>query len=100
MTLNGSTYVPDFESGAVEGNLIENGTNINYYPGFNGMSNGVGYNQVLSYDTRLSYLNPPHLLQATDTVWDVVGFVVCGTIDSALFPVNSGAQSVSCPSLP
>ncbi|MGD0942877.1 MAG: hypothetical protein ABR972_01160 [Acidimicrobiales bacterium] len=100
VTLNGSTYVPDFESGAVEGNLIENGTNINYYPGFNGMSNGVGYNQVLSYDTRLSYLNPPHLLQATDTVWDVVGFVVCGTIDSALFPVNSGAQSVSCPSLP
>jgi hypothetical protein len=100
VTLNGSTYVPDFESGAVEGNLIENGTNINYYPGFNGMSNGVGYNQVLSYDTRLSYLNPPHLLQATDTVWDVVGFVVCGTIDSALFPHSSGAQAVSCPSLP
>jgi len=106
VTLNGSTYVPNFTEGDDLGDMYQNGTNINYYPGFNGVGggnwNGIssGYNQALSYDTRLSYLNPPHLLQATDTVWDVVGFVVCGTIDSALFPVHSGAQSVSCPSLP
>ena len=101
VTLNGSTYVPNFNQGAYLGGLYEEGTNINYYPGFNGVSgNSAGYNQQLSYDTRLSYLNPPHLLQATDTVWDIVGFVVCGTINSANFPVVSGAQSVSCPSIP
>jgi hypothetical protein len=100
VTLNGSTYVPTFEQGPVLGNLYENGTNINYYPGFNGTSSGIGYNQVLSYDLRLSYLNPPHLLQATDTVWDVVGFVVCGTVNSANFPVVSGAQAINCPSIP
>jgi len=100
VTLNGSTYVPSFTTGAGLGGLYENGTNINYYPGFNGLSNGVGYNQVLSYDLRLSYLNPPHLLQATDTVWDIVGFVVCGTVNSDNFPVSSGAQAISCPSVP
>jgi hypothetical protein len=102
VTLNGSTYVPTFEQGPDLGNLYENGTNINYYPGFNGTSSGIGYNQVLSYDTRLSYLNPPHLLQATDTVWDIVGFVVCGTVDSATFAVNgtTGAQAINCPSIP
>jgi hypothetical protein len=100
VTLNGSTYVPSFTTGAGLGGLYENGTNINYYPGFNGVSGGAGYNQWLSYDTRLSYLNPPHLLQATDTVWNIVSFVICGTVDSARFPVSSGVQSVSCPSLP
>jgi len=100
VTLNGSTYVPNFTQGPGLGGLYENGTNINYYPGFNGVSGGAGYDQELSYDLRLSYLNPPHLLQATDTVWDIVGFVVCGTVDSASFPVVSGAQSISCPSIP
>jgi hypothetical protein len=105
VTLNGSTYVPNFAIGSGLGNLYENGTNINYYPGFNGSSAGNGYNQVLSYDTRLSYLNPPDLLQATDTVWNVVGFVVCGTINTDNFPVvppvppATGAQSISCPSI-
>jgi hypothetical protein len=99
VTLNGSTYVPSFTTGAGLGGLYENGTNINYYPGFNGVSGGAGYNQELSYDTRLSYLNPPHLLQATDTVWDIVSFVVCGTVNSANFAVHSGAQSMSCPAL-
>jgi hypothetical protein len=101
VTLNGSTYVPNFNQGVGLGGLYEDGTNINYYPGFNGVTgNSAGYNQQLSYDTRLSYLNPPHLLQATDTVWDIVGFVVCGTINSANFPHSSGAQSISCPSIP
>ncbi|MGD0439574.1 MAG: hypothetical protein ABSB52_03010 [Acidimicrobiales bacterium] len=102
VTLNGSTYVPNFEQGPGLGGLYEEGTNINYYPGFNGVSGGAGYDQELSYDTRLSYLNPPHLLQATDTVWNVVGFVVCGTVDSANFTVSSTthAQSISCPSIP
>jgi hypothetical protein len=101
VTLNGSTYVPNFTTGTGLGGLYENGTNINYYPGFNGYPGGTrGYNQVLSYDTRLSYLNPPDLLQATDTVWNVVGFVVCGTINTDNFPVSSGAQSISCPSIP
>jgi hypothetical protein len=100
VSLNGSTYVPNFTVGAGLGNLYENGTNINYYPGFNGVSGGAGYNQVLSYDTRLSYLNPPNLLQATDTVWDIVGFVVCGTVNTDNFPVSSGAQAISCPSIP
>jgi hypothetical protein len=100
VTLNGSTYVPNFTQGPNLGGLYENGTNINYYPGFNGVSGGAGYAQELSYDLRLSYLNPPHLLQATDTVWDVVGFVVCGTVNTDNFPVNSGAQSISCPSIP
>ncbi len=100
VTLNGSTYVPNFTQGPGLGGLYENGTNINYYPGFNGVSGGAGYNQLLSYDLRLSYLNPPHLLQATDTVWDIVGFVVCGTVNSNNFPVSSGAQAISCPSIP
>jgi len=101
VTLNGSTYVPNFAVGSGLGNLWQNGTNINYYPGFNGSAGGNGYNQVLSYDLRLSYLNPPDLLQATDTVWNVVGFVVCGTINTDNFPVSSsGAQSISCPSIP
>ena len=106
VTLNGSTYVPNFTAGGDLGDMYQNGTNINYYPGFNGVGGGnwndisAGYNQLLSYDLRLSYLNPPHLLQATDTVWDIVGFVVCGTVNSDNFPVSSGAQSISCPSIP
>jgi hypothetical protein len=100
VTLNGSTYVPNFTQGPGLGGLYQNGTNINYYPGFNGVSGGAGYNQLLSYDLRLAYLNPPHLLQATDTVWNVVGFVVCGTTNTGKFPVSSGAQSISCPSIP
>ena len=100
VTLTGSTYLQNFTNGANLGNLYQNGTNINYYPGFNGVSGGAGYSQELSYDTRLSYLNPPHLLQATDTVWNVTGFVVCGTINSASFPVVSGAQAINCPSIP
>ena len=106
VTLNGSTYVPNFTQGPGLGGLYQNGTNINYYPGFNGVSGGAGYNQLLSYDLRLAYLNPPHLLQATDTVWNVVGFVVCGTINTDNFPVVppvppavTGAQSISCPSI-
>ena len=100
VTLTGSTYLQNFTNGSNLGNLYQNGTNINYYPGFNGVSGGAGYNQQLSYDTRLSYLNPPHLLQATDTVWNITGFVVCGTINSASFPVVSGAQAINCPSIP
>ena len=94
--------MPNFTQGPGLGGLYQNGTNINYYPGFNGSTGGNGYNQVLAYDTRLSYLNPPDLLQATDTVWNVTGFVVCGTIDTDNFAVNSttGAQSISCPSIP
>ena len=106
VTLNGSTYVPNFTAGGDLGDMYQNGTNINYYPGFNGVGGSTwnnissGYNQLLSYDLRLSYLNPPHLLQATDTVWDIVGFVVCGTVNTNNFPVSSGAQSISCPSIP
>lgn len=104
VTLNGATYVQNFATGRGLGNLYQNGTNINYYPGFNGTTSNNGYNQVLSYDLRLGYLSPPHLLQATDSVWDVTGFVVCGNVNSAGFPtVTSGGdiyQQVDCPSLP
>ncbi len=89
ISLNGSTYVPNFNVGACLGNLYQQGTNINYFPGFNGSgacqsgtSSGDGYNQVISYDKRLAYDNPPYLLAATDTVWNVTSFVVCGTINS------------------
>jgi hypothetical protein len=106
VSLHGSTYVPDFNVGACLGHLDQQGTNINYFPGFNGTSGcGSGYSQQISYDSRLAYENPPFLLAATDTVWNVTSFVVCGTVDTAnLTPVNAGTssayQQMSCPALP
>jgi hypothetical protein len=94
VTLQGSTYVPNFQVGASLGNLYENGTNINYYPGFNGTSGGAGYEQQISYDSRLGYDTPPHILQATDSVWDLTAFVVCGTVDTA------GMGNIDCPKAP
>ncbi|MGH9291622.1 MAG: hypothetical protein ACRDZ6_02415 [Acidimicrobiales bacterium] len=84
------------------GNHYQNGTNINYYPGFNGTSSDIGYAQVINYDTRLGYLTPPHLLAATDTDWAISSFVVCGTIDTETFTplASSGAQQLNCPSIP
>jgi len=106
VSLNGSTYEPNFNVGTCLGNLSQQGTNINYYPGFNGTGNcSTGYNQVITYDQRLSYLNPPFLLAATDSVWDITSFIVCGTLNSANFPViNAGGstayQKINCPALP
>jgi len=101
VTLQGSTYVPNFSEGGCFGDLYQNGTNINFFPGFNGVSGcsatssgGDGYSQQLSYDSRLSYLQPPHILQATDSVWDETSFVVCGTVDTQ--PMSG----ITCPALP
>jgi hypothetical protein len=89
VALKGSTFVPNFNVGSCLGNLDEQGTNINYFPGFNGSypcqsgtSSGSGYNQVISYDQRLAYDTPPYLLAATDSVWNVTSFVICGTVNS------------------
>lgn len=115
VSLNGSTYVPNFSVGSCLGNLDQQGTNINYFPGFNGSgscqsgtSSGAGYNQVISYDRRLAYDSPPYLLAATDTVWNVTSFVVCGTINSgnvstpAFQTITSGGQTyqpIYCPQI-
>lgn len=103
--LNGSTYAQNFNViGLGNANMYQNGTNINYFPGFNGSSTPTGYNQVITYDPRLSYENPPGLLQATDTVWNMTSFIICGTVNSANFPVTnpgtaSAFQTISCPNL-
>lgn len=94
VTIRGSTYVQNFNQGAGLGNLYEEGSNINYFPGFNGVSGGAGYNQNLSYDTRLSYLQPPHILQATDSVWYTTAFVICGSSNW------TAGGSIDCPALP
>jgi hypothetical protein len=115
VALQGSTYVPNFNVGSCLGNLDEQGTNINYFPGFNGSgacqsgtSSGNGYNQVISYDQRLAYDTPPYLLAATDSVWNVTSFVVCGSVNSGntaspgFQPVTSGAQTyqqIYCPKI-
>lgn len=103
--LTGSTIAQNFSVAAVNGSasMFQNGTNINYFAGFNGTTGGDGYNQIITYDQRLSYENPPGLLQATNTVWNVSSFVVCGTIDTSRFaPVNPNTatayQQINCPS--
>jgi hypothetical protein len=102
--LVGATIAQNFQIAAVSGNasLFQNGTNINNFAGLNGSTGGEGYNQVITYDQRLSYENPPGLLQATNTVWNLSTFVVCGTIDTSQFaPANAGtntaAQALNCP---
>jgi Flp pilus assembly protein TadG len=103
--LTGSTAAQNFDIiGLGNANLYQNGTNINYYPGFNGSPTPTGYNQIITYDSRLSYENPPGLLQATDTVWNMTSFILCGTVNSAnnptLYPGGpSAAQTLSCPPL-
>jgi hypothetical protein len=103
--LTGSTYAQNFQTiGLGNANMYQNGTNINYFPGFNGSTGPTGYNQVITYDPRLSYENPPGLLQATDTVWNMTSYIICGTVNSANFtPLNPGgasaAQQISCPPL-
>jgi hypothetical protein len=104
--LTGSTYVQNFNTilGSQNNSIMyQNGTNINYFPGLNG-AGSYGYNQVITYDQRLAYQNPPGLLAATDTVFNMTSFIVCGTINSALFPVTgsgvTSAQIVNCPTLP
>jgi hypothetical protein len=104
VALNGSTNVEDMAlappyAPRTLDNLTQNGTNINYYPGVTGFYyNNVlhGYNQILSYDARLAYLTPPHLLQATDTVWNEVAFIECGSVNTA----SMTASDYSCPSFP
>lgn len=104
VALNGSTNVEDMalatdnssDAPGYLGNLTQNGTNINYYPGITTVGSQAGYNQILSYDTRLAYLTPPHLLQATDTVWNEVAFIECGSVNTA----SMTASDYSCPSFP
>lgn len=103
--LTGSTYAQNFNILSLHNaNMYQDGTNINYFPGFNGSTSGAGYNQIITYDQRLAYENPPGLLQATDTVWNMSSFILCGTVNSANFPVTdpgttSAFQQLSCPSL-
>lgn len=104
VTLNGSTNVEDMalaidnspDAPGYLGNMTQNGTNINYYPGITTVGSQAGYNQILSYDTRLAYLTPPHLLQATDTVWEEVAFIECGSVNS----ISMSSSDYSCPSFP
>jgi type II secretory pathway pseudopilin PulG len=104
--LTGSTIAQNFAiaqtPGGTSANLYQNGTNINNFAGLNGTTGGQGYNQIITYDQRLSYENPPGLLQATNTVWNVSTFVVCGTVDTSKFAVtnagtNLASQALNCP---
>ncbi len=101
--LYGGTIAQNFNIASVNGSasMFQDGTNINYFAGLNGAGSD-GYNQVITYDQRLAYENPPGLLVATNTVWNISSYVVCGTVNSATFAVqNSGTatayQQINCP---
>lgn len=103
--LKGSTVAQNFNSANVPGgtgaDLYQNGTNINFFAGMNGGPGG-GYNQIITYDQRLAYENPTGLLQATNTVWNVSSYIVCGTVDTSQFAVTNpgtvrASQSLNCP---
>lgn len=58
-----------------------------------------GYALALNYDSRLRYLTPPDYVQATASVWDVVGWVTCGNSVGYSFGSPPTPPPLSCSAL-
>jgi len=80
--LSGFFEAQNWKEGGNNGNIYFNGSdavnNAGQYGTFSGSSIVTGYNLKLQYDPRLLVDPPPQYVQATDSVWQVAGWVTCG----------------------
>ncbi len=83
IALQGSFGIQYYDQGATEGTFNLYGADVAYYRGPFGVSGSHGYTKQFNYDERLSYLSPPHAVEATSTNWYPFGWVSCGGYDLA-----------------
>ncbi len=86
LALQGSFGVENWGTTPYSGYANLNGTDLSEYRGPFGISGTNGYYKDFSYDSRLDYVTPPHVLPTGVPVWQVGKYVVCG--DSGCPPVG------------
>jgi hypothetical protein len=91
VALKGSFGDQNWNDGVALGDAYVYGGDVADYRGPFGEVGTHGYEKEFSFDTRLSYLTPPHAVQASAEEWAAVGWVNCGGLDLA----NSTAPN--CP---
>lgn len=95
IALQGSFGIQYYDQGAIgtpaaNDGLYLYGADVAYFRGPFGVSSTHGYTKQFNYDSRLSYLSPPHAVEAESTNWYPFGWVNCGGFDLA------GQTSPSC----
>lgn len=78
------------------------GTDISYFRGPFGEGGQSGYTKEFAYDTRLSYLTPPNMIDITDLTWSSNSFVDCGNINDETVTDPNGTKPSGggvCPGL-
>lgn len=77
--LNGSFGVENWDTTARSGGVYLNGSDLSEYRGPFGVVGVSGYSKQFSFDSRLQYDPPPHILQSAFKVWQQHDYVVCST---------------------
>jgi Tfp pilus assembly protein PilX len=96
VALDGSFGIQNWDAGTQLGGMYLNGSDVaqSRGPFCSGCGSGTGYTKQFNYDTRLSYLAPPHSVQASADNWYPWGYVNCGGMDLS----NSTTPACNYPS--
>ncbi len=77
--LNGSFGVENWDTTPLSGGVNLNGADLSYFRGPFGYVGQSGYTKQFSFDSRLEFAAPPHVLPAGVPLWLVDNYIVCPT---------------------
>ena len=86
LALNGSFGTQNWNEQPYSGLVNLNGTDLSEYRGPFGTVLSTGYEKDVSYDSRLAYIEPPHVIPGSIPLWVNTDYVVC--------------PSLACPAIP
>lgn len=75
--VQGSFGVENWSTTPQSGGAYMNGADLSEFRGPFGIVGSNGYNKEFSYDQRLAYVSPPHILPAGIPIWQQVNYVLC-----------------------
>jgi hypothetical protein len=82
VSVQGSFADEDWDIGPSNaGSAYLQGTDVSFLRGPFGLEGVGGYDKEFSYDSRLTYLTPPSMIDIADLTWAGNSFVNCGSIN-------------------
>jgi hypothetical protein len=91
VSVQGSLADEDWDIGPNNaGGAYLQGTDVSFMRGPFGLGGTSGYDKEFSYDSRLTYLTPPSMIDIADLTWGSNSFVNCGSINdgTTTLPAN------------
>jgi hypothetical protein len=87
VSVQGSLADEDWDIGPnTAGGAYVQGTDVSFMRGPFGLGGTSGYSKEFSYDSRLTYLTPPSMIDIADLTWESNSFVNCGSVNDGAYP--------------